>query len=224
MDNKINHLTENCDRVVARATHVADLKTLRGYANGLTHRVLNEIEDRLNSYLRKFDKESATETSTVSVRVPENRVARLYKKSKKLNGLVLKKITEEVSRIAGVVISLDYPQLVLNISNNMILEAKIVKNVAYSIIGDWLSQQLREWQVNFRKVKNSFVFDIKKCPNPKELKDQIVSKLTSLKDVSFNIVDKCLSIELTQEALLYNLGAVQEMMTSGVQKGVEFVM
>lgn len=55
VDNKISHLTENCDKVVAKATHVADLKTLKGYANGLTQRVLNEIEDRLNGYLRKFE-------------------------------------------------------------------------------------------------------------------------------------------------------------------------
>lgn len=106
----------------------------------------------------------------------------------------------------------------------MIMEAKIVKNVAYNIIGDWLSDQLRSWQVNFRRVKNGFAFDIKKCTDPKELKNHIMSRLTSLKDVSVKIVDKCLSIELTQDALLQNLEAIRNMVTNGVQGGVQYMI
>lgn len=60
VDSKISHLTENCDKVVAKASNMTDLKAIQRYANGLTQKVLNQIEDKLNAYLNKFEEEPAS--------------------------------------------------------------------------------------------------------------------------------------------------------------------
>jgi hypothetical protein len=51
---------EGCDKVVATASTrlkngMVDIKAVKKYANGLTSRVLNEIEDRLNTYISRLE-------------------------------------------------------------------------------------------------------------------------------------------------------------------------
>ena len=74
-DKKIGNVMGECDKVVATASTkirsgVPDIKTIQNYANGLTQKVLNEIEDRLNTLINKYESEEAPKSTAVVVKKP----------------------------------------------------------------------------------------------------------------------------------------------------------
>jgi len=64
---------EGCDKVVATASTrlkngVVDMRAMQKYANGLTSRVLNEIEDRLNTYINRLEDQEAPSSHQIVIK------------------------------------------------------------------------------------------------------------------------------------------------------------
>lgn len=67
LESKINDVMGGCDKVVATASTklrngVVDIRAVKTYADGLTQRVLNDIEDRLNNFINKLEDQEAPST------------------------------------------------------------------------------------------------------------------------------------------------------------------
>jgi hypothetical protein len=194
---------EGCDKVVATASTrikngVVDMKAMQKYANGLTSRVLNEIEDRLNTYIIRLEDEEAPSSNHIVIKKaePETRLNRIIRKSRKLNQLVVRRITGEIGLLAFTAVTFDYPQLIMTLSNNLWLETRVITTVANDMISEWLEEQLRNLKVNFRRTKDSFIFNLKKCKDPQFVRDTIVKRATCVTDMTFHVIDECLSVKL----------------------------
>jgi hypothetical protein len=128
LDQRIVCVVGNCDKVVANASNkirsqVPDIKAIQNRVNGLTQRVLNEVEDRLNNLINKLEVEEAPVNAVVPIRKtePETRLVRLFRKSRKLNRLIIRKIISEASRLGYTALHTNYPQLILNLAGNAIV-------------------------------------------------------------------------------------------------------
>jgi len=225
LENRINGVIEGCDKVVATASTklkkgVVDIKAVRNYANGLTQRVLNEIEDRLNTYINKLEDQEAPSSEPVVVRKaePETRLNRLVRKSRKLNQLVVKRVASELGRFAATALTLDYPQLLLTASGNLWLEARVISTVVQDLVGEWIDDQLRALKVNFRRTKDGFIFNVKRCTDAEFMKQSIITRATDLKESAFKVVDGCLRIKLDQATLLKNWGLLKDLVKESVSQ------
>lgn len=225
LESRISGVVEGCDKVVATASTklkhgVEEIKAVQEYANGLTQRVLNEIEDRLNNYINKLEDQEASTSAPVIVKraEPETRLNRLVRKSRKLNQLVVKRITTEIGRLASTALTLDYPQLVLQLSSSLWLEARVISTVAQDIINEWVDEQLRSLKVNFRRRKDGIIFNVKQCSDPEFVKKAILSKAKNVKETAIKIVDDCLSVHLDQETLLRNWQVLSDLVKGGVAR------
>jgi len=98
--------------------------------------------------------------------------------------------------LAFTAVTLDYPQLMLTLSNNLWLETRVITTVANDMISEWLEEQLRNLKVSFRRTKDSFIFNLKKCKDPHFVRDTILKRATCVTDMTFHVIDECLSVKL----------------------------
>lgn len=69
---------------------------------------------------------------------PETRLNRLVRKSRKLNQLIVRRLANEISKLATTALTLDYPQLLFTLSSNIWLETRVITTVAHDMISEWV--------------------------------------------------------------------------------------
>lgn len=233
LDQTLNTVMGNCDKAVANASHrlrsrVPDIRAFQTRVNTLTQRVLNEVEDRLNNLINKLEVEEAPTSSVVAIKKtePETRLIRLFRKSRKLNTLVIRKIISEAFRLGNVALHTNYPELILNQANNLILEARVVREVTNDLISEFVRFQMDALKVRFNRTKEGFEFVINELKNPaearKKISEKVAASVKNAKDITMEVVNNCLQIKINRESLVKYFHLIQDLVSQTVSTVVSF--
>lgn len=140
----------------------------------------------------------------------------MFRKSRKLNTLVVRKLMGEVSRLTNTALNTNYIELLQNVYGNLTLEARVISSVARELIEEWAGEQMRALKVNMRRTTNGFMFAIKECSNPEQVKKYLEGKLTNIKDVTYNIVDSCLNVRIAKETFIQNFHTIRDIVAESM--------